>query len=115
MVFLRGSALWGYLRCVVERTGHNNMYCITDPPSRKYNDSKTTAHLLLEIRAATPSYWGSATSLVVGRTVSVIANHLESVNFSNYPLYVLAICFQDSTDATQSDSPLTSFLNLDLP
>lgn len=113
MVFLRGLA--GYLRCVVERIGHNSMCCVTDLPSRKCNDSKTTAHLLLEIRAATPSYWGFATSLVVGRTVSVIANHLESVNFSNHPTYVLAICYQDSTDATQSDSPLISFLKLDLP
>ena len=96
MVSLRGLALWGYLRCIIEPAGHNNICCVTDLPSSKSNDYRTP----IALWAATPSYWGLATSLVVARSVSVIADHLqESLLVSNHPTYVLAIWFRDSANA----------------
>ena len=74
MVSLRGLALRDYICCVIEPTGHNNMCCVTDLPSRKHIDSSTPTALW----AATPSYWGIRDVIVGRRTVSLIADHIYS-------------------------------------
>ena len=69
------------------------MCCFTDLPSSKYNDFKTTAHLLLYGPLHLPLE-GFATSLAaVGQILLLLTISHESLHFSNHPTYVLAICF----------------------